>query len=74
MVDEGRFPFVVVVSIPISYPSTINKGDIFMTREEFALKYGRGWWLFQGTPIRHNRRKTWIEQFNTEERARVGKK
>lgn len=37
-----------------------------MTREDFAIKYGRGWWIFQGTSIRHNRRKTWIEQFNIE--------
>ena len=43
--------------------------------EELASKYGRGWWLFQGTPIRSNRRKTWIEQYNKEgESTRASKK
>tara|TARA_R100000808_G_C2139439_1_gene147345 strand:+ start:216 stop:410 length:195 start_codon:yes stop_codon:yes gene_type:complete len=31
------------------------------TAEEFRKKYGC-WWMFQGVPIRQNK-KTWIEQY-----------
>jgi|TARA_R110000751_G_scaffold252195_3_gene351942 hypothetical protein len=32
--------------------------------EKYAEKHGRGWWIFSGVDIRHNReKKTWIEQF-----------
>tara|TARA_R110000868_G_scaffold65399_7_gene195690 strand:- start:26434 stop:26676 length:243 start_codon:yes stop_codon:yes gene_type:complete len=40
--------------------------------EEFASKYGRAWYIFQGVPIRHHRKhKQWIMQYYvTEEDAK----
>jgi hypothetical protein len=39
-------------------------------REEFAKKFGRAWYIFQGKEMRYNRPKTWIEQYHIEDPRR----
>ena len=50
-------------------PDAWSKEGIAL-REEFAKKHGRAWYLFNSKAMRHNREKTWIEQYHVPDARR----
>ena len=39
--------------------------------KKFYKEHGNGWWIFQGTTLRHNIKPSWIEQFRVEDPTRI---
>ena len=62
LIDEAKKTFCDAIKFQSFLPnSRVSK---FIKSEKYAEKHGRGWWIFSGVDIRHNReKKTWIEQF-----------
>ena len=50
-------------------PDAWSKEGIAL-REALAKKHGRAWYLFNGKEMRHNRQKTWIEQYHVPDPTR----